>query len=182
MAETTTRFTVPPGRMPAVRKLHHIAYRCRNAEETRRFYEDLLGLEMSIFLDLPHYERPGDRPPFCHLFLKMGDGSYVAFFDLDDGKTTAPDPATPGWATHLALEMDSLSDLMAAKARLEAAGVEVRGPKDHDFVKSIYFFDPNGIHLEFTCRVKDAAFLDKLAGDAHSIMERWNDRARTAAE
>jgi catechol 2,3-dioxygenase-like lactoylglutathione lyase family enzyme len=163
--------------MPAVRKLHHIAFRCRDAGETRRFYEDLLGLKMAIFLDIPYYMTPGDRPPFSHLFLELGDGSYVAFFDLGDGKATAADPETPIWANHLALEMDSMDDLLAAKARLEAAGVGVVGPKDHDFVKSIYFPDPNGVLLEFTCRVKDRAYLDKLAGDAHGILEKWETRA-----
>jgi catechol 2,3-dioxygenase-like lactoylglutathione lyase family enzyme len=170
-------FSVPPGRMPAVRKMHHVAYRCRDSEETRRFYEDLLGLKMSIFLDIPYYATPGDRPPFAHLFLEMGDGSYIAFFDLGDNKAAAPDPDTPQWATHLALEMGSMDDLLAAKARLEGAGVPVVGPKDHDFVKSIYFTDPNGLVLEFTCRVKDRAYLDKLAGDAHGILDKWQARA-----
>ena len=36
------------------------------------------------------------------------------------------------------------------KARLEANGINVVGVTDHGFVKSIYFFDPNGIRLEFT--------------------------------
>jgi len=37
----------------AILKLHHAAYRCRDSEETRRFYEDFLGLQLvdTIYLE-----------------------------------------------------------------------------------------------------------------------------------
>jgi catechol 2,3-dioxygenase-like lactoylglutathione lyase family enzyme len=174
--------THPAPAMPPVRRLHHYAMRCRNAEETRRFYQDLLGLKLAIALDIPYYAKPGDVAPFAHLFFEMADGSYLAFFDLGDGKATAPDPQTPNWVNHLALEMDSVEALLAAKTRLEAAGVEVLGPKDHDFCRSIYFFDPNGIRLEFTARVKGRAYLEKLAGEARGILAAWSARHAPPAE
>ena len=58
---------------PSVSRLHHHAWRCRDSEETRAFYEDLLGMKLAIFLRLPHYEEPGDRPPFTHLFFEMDE-------------------------------------------------------------------------------------------------------------
>ena len=160
---------------PGVRSLHHFAYRCRDAEETRAFYEDVLGLKLGIFLRLPHYEAPGDRPPFAHLFFEMDDGSYIAFFDLGDDETSAYDPDTPEWVNHLALEVDSLETLQAHKARLEAAGVAVKGPKDHHFVHSIYFYDPNGIRLELTTMVKGEDFLRDEAAEAHKRLKAWTE-------
>jgi catechol 2,3-dioxygenase-like lactoylglutathione lyase family enzyme len=35
-----------------IRKLHHSAYRCRDSERTRRFYEDFLGLPLSGTLEI----------------------------------------------------------------------------------------------------------------------------------
>lgn len=37
---------------------HHVAYRCRDAAETRAFYEGLLGLPLAIALDFPQYQAP----------------------------------------------------------------------------------------------------------------------------
>ncbi len=169
---------------PSVSRLHHHAWRCRDSEETRAFYEDLLGMKLVIFLRLPHYEEPGDRPPFTHLFFEMDDGSYLAFFDLADDGVTEQDPETPEWVNHMALEVDSLETLQAHKQRLEDAGVAVKGPKDHHFVKSIYFYDPNGIRLELTARVHDQKFLDDEAAVAHQHLRAWQEEkaAKQAAE
>lgn len=176
--------TNPNGANSGVSRLHHHAWRCRDSEETRAFYEDLLGMKLAIFLRLPHYEQPGDRPPFTHLFFEMNDGSYIAFFDLGDDGATIQDPETPDWVNHLALEVDSLEALEDHKRRLEAAGVEVKGPKDHHFVHSIYFYDPNGIRLELTARVHDQAFLEEEAAHAHDRLRAWQDEkaSRQAAE
>lgn len=167
-----------------VKGLHHHAWRCRDSEETRAFYEDLLGMKLAIFLRLPHYEQPGDRPPFTHLFFEMGDGSYIAFFDLADDDVTVQDPETPDWVNHIALEVESLEALEDYKSRLEAAGVAVKGPKNHHFVHSIYFYDPNGIRLELTARVHDAQFLKDEAAVAHEHLRAWQEEkaAKAAAE
>jgi catechol-2,3-dioxygenase len=66
---------------------------------------------------------------------------------------------------------------------LEAAGVEVRGLVDHEFVKSIYFFDPNGLRLEITSRTEEPGFMQRAAAEAHDKLRQWQDgkRARTLA-
>ena len=112
---------------PGVKRLHHYAFRCRDSEETRIFYEDVLGMKLAIFLRLPHYEKPGDIPPFTHLFFEMGDGSYVAFFDLGDDQISKYCPDTYEWVNHLALEVEDLAALEDYKQRLEAADVDVKG-------------------------------------------------------
>ena len=169
--------------MPKIRSLHHWAYRCRDAEQTRHFYEGVLGLPLAHVISEDIVPSTGEHSPYLHIFFEMEDGSYVAFFDLGDGEGTARDPATPRWVNHLALEVADEAALAAAKARLEAEGVDVLGITDHGFVKSIYFFDPNDIRLELTCRIADKAALADKASQAHARLADWNRRqGRLAAE
>ena len=63
--------------------------------------------------------------------------------------------------------------LLRAKARLEAAGVEVLGVTDHHIIESIYFFDPNGIRLELTVRAIKDAELRRLSLDVRSQLAAW---------
>src|SRR3546814_6918451 len=72
-------------------KLNHFAWRCRDAAETRRFYEDLLGLPLVHVIKSDHVPSTGEYCPYVHIFFAMRDGSFIAFFDLGDGKATAPD-------------------------------------------------------------------------------------------
>ena len=158
---------------PPVRSLHHFAWRCRDCEETRHFYEDLLGLPLVHVIRADHVPSTGEYCPYVHIFFQMRDGSYIAFFDLGDNLIAEPSPNTPAWVNHLALRVDSRADLLAAKARLEGAGVEVLGVTDHHIIHSIYFFDPNGIRLELTTPVISTAEMDALAAIAHSEVALW---------
>ncbi len=105
----------------------------------------------------------------------MTDGSCIAFFDLGDNQTAEPSPNTPGWVNHLALRVGSLAELEAARTRLGAAGIDVLGPTDHHFIKSIYFFDPNGIRLELTTPSIPAAdpTHETYAREAHEELAAW---------
>ena len=162
--------------MPLIDKLHHFAYRCRNAEETRAFYEDVLGLKLAHVIKADTVPSTGEYSPYFHIFFELGDGSYVAFFDLGDDQATVPDPQTPSWVNHLALEVAGEAELEAAKSRLIDAGVEVLGVTDHGFVKSIYFFDPNGIRLELTCRMIGEEGMATKAAEAHAGLDAWMAR------
>ena len=159
---------------PGVSRLHHHAWRCRDSEETRAFYEDVLGMKLAIFLRLPHYEQPGDRPPFTHLFFEMNDGSYIAFFDLGDNQAADPSPNTPSWCNHMALHMNSIDEVMQAKARLEANGIDVVGLTDHKFVKSIYFFDPNGHRVELAADIGTDDQYAELKKVAMPMLDEWS--------
>ena len=158
-----------------IRSLHHFAWRCRDCEETRHFYEDLLGLPLVHVIQSDHVPSTGEYCPYVHIFFQMKDGSYIAFFDLGDDTAAEPSPNTPAWVNHLALRVDSVQELERAKARLEQAGVEVIGVTDHHIIKSIYFFDPNGIRLELTTPTVDAATMDTLAGHAHAQVRAWTE-------
>ena len=164
-----------------VQKLNHIAWRCRDAEETRAFYEDVLGMPLAHVVRADTVPSTGEHCPYVHLFFRMFDGSFVAFFDLGDNLATAPDPATPGWVNHLSLEIGTMDELNAAKARLVSAGVEVTGVVDHYWLQSIYFHDPNGLRLELCCRSKGQEFLDVCEREAHGALAAWTADKRKGA-
>jgi catechol 2,3-dioxygenase-like lactoylglutathione lyase family enzyme len=159
-----------------VHGLHHFAWRCRNAEQTRRFYEDLLGLPLVHVIRADHVPSTGEYCPYVHIFFRLGDGSHIAFFDLGDDTAAAPSPNTPAWVNHLALRVGSLAELQAAQQRLQAAGVEVIGPTDHQIIRSIYFFDPNGLRLELTVPTVDDTEMQRLATQAHADLAAWTAR------
>ena len=159
--------------------LHHFAYRCRDAEETRRFYEDLLGLPLAHLIRADRVPSTGEYCPYVHIFFRMADGSYLAFFDLGDDQAAAPSANTPAWVNHIALRVGSPAELLAAKRRLEANGIEVIGPTDHEFIQSVYFFDPNGFRLELTAFTGTSAYMAAKEATAHEECAAW---AREKAE
>ena len=175
-------------------KLHHIAYRCRDAQRTVDFYTRVVGLKYVAGL-VPPETRPSPswplnepgKPPrkvvgapadSIHIFFELGDGSYLAFFDVASSPDEKEDPATPWWVKHIAFETDSMEKLTAAKGRLEAHGVQVLGPKNHDFCQSIYFMDPDGHRLEITVRTEKPDTWRKLEADAGKELEKWNELKR----
>jgi catechol 2,3-dioxygenase-like lactoylglutathione lyase family enzyme len=155
---------------PSVLGAHHVAYRCRDAEETRAFYEDLLGLKLATVV-----RDTAAETPFLHLFFELGDGNFIAFFDV--GEESGPEAWRPKDGIrdyHYAMEVESREAMMAFKTRLEEAGVAVFGPVNHGFVHSIYFWDPNGIALEFTCRdVNYDAIIAEEGEGARATVANW---------
>lgn len=149
----------------AIERLHHFAYRAKNAEQTRHFYEDILGLPLAHIIENDYVPSTGQYCPYLHFFFRLQDGSFIAFFDLGDDHAALPSPNTPLWVNHLALKVGSVHDLENMKTRLEANGIEVIGVVDHHIFKSIYFFDPNGVRLE-------------LAADSQAIEPGENLRER----
>jgi glyoxylase I family protein len=158
--------------------LHHVAYRCRDAKETTAFYRDLLGLELDIAIAENKVPSTGEWSPHIHIFFKMGDGSYVAFFELPESPDMELDQNTPDWVQHLALRVDTLDELNALKARIEAAGIEVVGPTDHKICQSIYFFDPNGHRMEVAVDTSTQDLMGSLNGRAETVLEEWSKTKR----
>lgn len=164
-----------------IHRLHHFAYRCRDAAETTAFYEGVLGLPLVNVVKSDYVPSIGEAQRFAHIFFEMRDGSHLAFFDLGDNVASEPSPNTPSWVNHIALEVDTTDEVIEAKSRLEEAGIEVRGVTDHGFINSIYFFDPNGVRLELTVRTGTEAFHDQARRDAHQRLDDWT-RDKQAAD
>ena len=159
-----------------IQQLHHFAYRARDAEETRHFYEGILGLPMYHIIQSDHVPSTGEYCPYTHFFFRLQDGSFIAFFDLGDDEAALPSPNTPSWVNHVAFRVDSVADLEAMRTRLQAHGVEVIGVTDHHIFKSIYFFDPNGVRLELSAQGGDAFPMLQESRDAHARLDAWTAR------
>ena len=66
-----------------IKGLHHNAYRCRDSEQTRQFYEEFLGLPLAHALRLEE-SKSGRQVHVLHTFYQMADGSFLAFFEAPD--------------------------------------------------------------------------------------------------
>jgi glyoxylase I family protein len=167
------------GTLPApapIHQLHHFAYRAKDAEETRHFYEDILGLPLYHIIQSDVVPSTGEYCPYTHFFFRLQDGSFIAFFDLGNDEAALPSPNTPAWVNHISFRVDSQQALLDMKARLEAHGVEVLGITDHHIFHSIYFFDPNGVRLELTAQLADEFQMLQESKTAHARLAEWTAR------
>ncbi len=153
--------------------IHHVAYRCNDAKETVEWYGKHLNMDFVLAIAEDEVPSTGDADPYMHVFLDAGGGNILAFFELPTCKPMDRDNNTPEWVQHLALKVESFEALLAAKERLETAGIDVLGPTNHTLFKSIYFFDPNGHRIELassTNRVDLEARLDTVKWD---MLNEW---------
>ena len=157
--------------------IHHSAFRCRDAEETRAFYEDVLGLPVAAALAFEEEPGSGKAHPYVHIFFRMPDGNYIAFFDAPDSAKPEHFRPAHGFDRHIAFEADTGAQLADWKARLEAAGVACFGPIDHHFVKSLYMWDPNGLQVEITARdPQHDPILQAEEAAARDVLAEWTAR------
>jgi catechol 2,3-dioxygenase-like lactoylglutathione lyase family enzyme len=162
-----------------IKGLHHNAYRCRDSEETRKFYEDFLGLPLVHTLKIEETKTGRSTGAgVLHTFFQLDDGSCLAFFDAPGVPFEFKDQHD--FDLHIALEVEpDALDRMLAKGRAE--GREVRGPADHKFIRSIYFRDPNGYVIELTAKVagRESA-MDPKTNRARAILDEWQTSKRKA--
>ena len=123
-----------------IKGLHHNAYRCKDSEETRRFYEDFLGLPLAHTLEL-NETKSGRKTATLHTFYRLDNGSFMAFFEAPDRPFEFK--AQHDFDLHIALEVTP-EDLSKMFEKARSAGMEVRGISNHHVVDSIYFREPNG--------------------------------------
>lgn len=158
--------------------IHHVAYRCRDAKRTVNFYRDHLGMEFKLAIAEDRVPSTGEDDPYMHVFLDTGGGNVLAFFELPNSPHMDRDRNTPEWVQHIAFEVADLDELLATKARLEAAGIEVLGPVNHGIFDSIYFFDPDGHRLELACNKGSNEDLARLKAVADDMLEEWSRTKR----
>jgi catechol 2,3-dioxygenase-like lactoylglutathione lyase family enzyme len=155
------------------RGVNHLALVCKDMAATVRFYRDVLGMPLTKTIDLP-----GGMGQ--HFFFDIGNGDSLAFFWFANAPAASPGISSPqnlpghgsmvtahGSMNHIAFDVPAEKfDLYCE--RLKAKGVKVSPVLNHDdspsqvsaevtdrvFVRSIYFFDPDGACLEFACWTK----------------------------
>lgn len=153
-----------------IKGLHHNAYRCRDSEETRAFYEDFLGLPLVNALDLGT-TKTGRSTHTLHTFYRLDDGSCLAFFETDDFPFEFK--KQHDFDLHIALEIapESLPVMLAKGVE---RGIDCRGPSDHGMVESIYFRDPNGYVIELCAkRTGHDALMDPARNGARTRLQSW---------
>ena len=151
-----------------IKGLHHNAYRCRDSEETRRFYEEFLGLPLVNAFEITE-TKSGRSTHTLHSFYQMDDGSCLAFFEAPDRPFEFK--VQHDYDLHIAVEV-TYPHLLEMFEKGKASAYETRGIADHKFIDSIYFRDPNGYVIELTARRPDhdAAF---SRDRARAELDRW---------
>ncbi len=159
--------------------LHHNAYRCRDSEETRKFYEDFLGLRLAGTLEISE-SKTGRATTALHTFYELDDGSYLAFFEVPDQPFEFK--AQHDYDLHIALEV-APGVLRPMLEKGKSAGIETRGVADHNFIDSIYFRDPNGYVIELTAkRANHDEAMDPATNGARHKLDAWQaQKAERAA-
>ena len=161
-----------------IERFHHVAYRCKDAKQTVKWYEQ--HLQMNFVLAIAENQVPSTKAPdpYMHVFLDAGQGNVLAFFELPNSPDMGRDPNTPQWVQHIAFKVGSVEVLEQTKARLQAAGIEVIGPVNHTLFKSIYFFDPNGHRLELAADIGTPEMYRKLDEVKWDMLEEWSQTRR----
>lgn len=163
---------------PVLKRIHHVAYRCNDAQETVEWYGRVLGMQYTTAFAEDKVPSTGEDDPYMHVFLDCGGGNVLAFFELPQQPAMGRDVNTPAWVQHLAFELDDEAALLRAKAHVEAQGIEVLGPTWHGIFKSIYFFDPNGHRLELACNIGTQEQYAELKRVAPLMLEEWSRTKR----
>ena len=146
---------------------HHVALATHDLEATHRFYTEAMGFQLVKMVAAPTPEGGWAK----HVFYDTGDGRMIAFWDLHVDGLDASFPTDlnrpvglPSWVNHLAFDAPSLQVLEEARVRWQSFGLTVL-ELDHEWCRSIYAADPNGITVEFCCTTR--AFTDEETAWAH---------------
>jgi catechol 2,3-dioxygenase-like lactoylglutathione lyase family enzyme len=170
--------TLPEETDMAIERIHHVAYRCRDAKETVQWYGRHLGMGFVLAIAEDQVPSTHAPDPYMHVFLDAGGGNVLAFFELPNSPEMGRDEATPDWVQHLAFKVGSVEELEATKARLQAAGIDVVGVTDHTIFKSIYFFDPNGHRIELAADTATPPMRQRLDEVKWAMLEEWSRTRR----
>ena len=158
--------------------IHHVAYRCKDAKQTVAFYRDIMGMGFQLAIAEDEVPSTGEPDPYMHVFMDAGNGNVLAFFEIPNSPVMGKDPNTPNWVQHIAFKVEDMNALLAAKKRLETAGIDVLGPVNHTIFQSIYFLDPNGHRLELAVNTAKPGMLDRLHDVAEDMIDEWSETKR----
>jgi glyoxylase I family protein len=151
--------------------IHHQAYACWDSEETRHFYEDILGMPL-IATVVSEDSRRNDGSGYCYTYFEIGDGDTLAFFE----QMTLVHPryfnARSAGHRHVTFEVEGDTTLQQFKRMLDAAGV-ANTLDNFGTSLSLRFNDPNGLILEFITKRRPLEFDKNSRSSAHSELQRW---------
>lgn len=157
-----------------IQRIHHVAYRCKDAKQTADWYKEHLNMDLLLCIAEDKVPSTKEPNPYMHLFLDAGMGNVLAFFEITGEKEMSRDLNTPLWVQHIAFELKDEKALLAAKAHLESKGIDVLGVTEHGIFRSIYFFDPNGHRVELSYNTGTSEQMKKLKELAPTMLEEWS--------
>jgi glyoxylase I family protein len=131
----------------------HIGLSTLDLDKTREFYEGVLGFK-PVRCDIINIKEGGR---IRHIFFDTGRDQLLAFMEARGvpGVPAEYDAGinrglgVPSAFYHFAFEVGTEAALSEKRDELRAKGVTVTDLVDHDWAKSIYFKDPNGMQLEY---------------------------------
>ena len=158
------------------RGFSHIGLSTHDLDKTREFYEDMLGFK-AVRSDIITVKEGGR---IRHIFFDTGRDQLIAFMEARGvpGVPSSYDAGingglgVPNAFYHFAFEAGSEAGLAEKRNELIAKGVEVTDIVDHDWAKSIYFKDPNGLQLEYCCFTRNLNDDDARMQDRFSMSVR----------
>ncbi len=126
-------------RTPLVLGTHHVAIICSDYGRSKRFYVEVLGLE--VIAEVYREARRSHK-----LDLRLPDGTQVELFSFPDPPPRPSYPEACG-LRHLAF---AVADLDATVAHLEKHGVAVEPVRVDEYTgkRFTFFADPDGLPLE----------------------------------
>src|SRR5215467_9377254 len=147
---------------PILRGVHHLALCTDDMKATIDFYVDVLGMPLVHAMKVPPGlgTGPGNRgnPPYervRHYFFDMGNDSLLAFFEIPKGKEPTANRNAIGAMQHCAFVVTA-ERFREVEVRLKSHDIDYIGPiAQLPGLLGIYFYDPNGIRLEFACQPED---------------------------
>jgi len=132
--------------------VNHLAISTADMKAQLTFFAEVLGCPTRAL-----YWMHG-APNTFHGFVELTDDSYIAFVQAPGNPTepqwgvthsgNAGDPVTAGTMQHVALNVDSIDDVLTMRDRIRSHGIQVLGPIDHGMIQSIYFAGPEHLSLE----------------------------------
>lgn len=158
-----------------LKRIHHVAYRCRDAKETVAFYQKVLGMDFVLAIAEDKVPSTKAPDPYMHVFLDAGMGNVLAFFELPNSPEMGSDSNTPDWVQHIAFELEDMDALIQAREAVLERGLEVIGPTNHGIFQSIYFRDPNGHRLELVANTCTDEELETLHQVAPAMLQEWSE-------
>lgn len=146
----------------STRGVHHLALTTDDMKKTTEFYVDVLGMPLVHAMKVPPGLGTGPKnrgnPPYeevRHYFFDMGNDSLLAFFEIPKGEEPESNRNAIGGMQHVAFTV-TVEKFKDIERRLADHGIENSGAIPQlPGLLGIYFYDPNGIRLEFACQPDD---------------------------
>lgn len=159
-------------------RIHHVAYRCKDARQTVTWYQKYLNMDFILAIAEDQVPSTKAPDPYMHVFLDAGQGNVLAFFEIPNSPPMGRDTNTPAWVQHIAFKVDSEATLREVMQRLQADGIDVVGITDHTIFKSIYFFDPSGHRVELAADCASPEQLRRLDEVKWEMLDEWASTRR----